>query len=174
MTGDLVGVIELIEQIITQNLLHLGHCGSGMKAVRKQQKNVLFCYSSSVQLIQTGPDGHTTMGGRLGASLHNVRNDEDHCLAGASQLPQRLHADGVLDRLQGGSIQAVPVLGQTRGIGHGFTGDKDIGAVRQFGAHKALAVFKIQFHAGNILSKHKVWVKAWSRDFVVVTTKYLI
>ena len=67
-------------------------------------------------------------------------------LPGGGQLLQGLYSDGVADGLQGGVVQAVPVLGQARGIRHGLAGDKDIGAVGQLSAHQALAVLKIQFH----------------------------
>ena len=71
-----------------------------------------------------------------------VRPGED----GPAQLRQRLHADGMADRIQRGLVQAVPVLGQAGRIGHRFTGDEHIGIVGQVGAHKAVAVFKLELH----------------------------
>ena len=89
------------------------------------------------------------MAGGLIAALHDVGDDEHHGLFPLGQFRQGLHADGMADGMQGGLIQAVPVLGQTGRVGHRFPGNKNVGGVRQLGAHEAVAVFKIQFHVGT-------------------------
>ena len=68
---------------------------------------------------------------RVSDNLDDVRDNEDHSLAGSGQLLQGLHADGVADGLQGGVVQAVPVLGQAGGIGYRLAGDENVGAVGQ-------------------------------------------
>ena len=144
--GDLAGVIELVEQLLPQNLFHLTHGGPGVQAVGKQQENILFLHPGRVELIQAGPDGHPAVGGGLTAPLDNVGDDKDHRLSRSGQLPERRHPDGIADALQGGGVEAVPVLGQAGRVGHRLTGDKDVGAVGQLGGHQAVSVFKIQLH----------------------------
>ena len=152
VAGDLARPVELVEQLLAQDLLHLRHGGPGVQAVGEQQQDVLLVHAGLVQLIQAGPDGHPAVGGGLGAALDDVGDDEHHALARAGQLPQGLHAQGVADGLQGGGVQVVPVLGQAGGIGHGLAGDKDLGAVGQLGAHQAVAIFKLKLHRLSLLS----------------------
>ena len=146
MAGDLVGPVKLVEQLLAQDLLHLGHGGPGMQAVGEHEEDVLLLHPGGVQLIQAGPDGHLPVGGGLAAALHDVGDDENHGLAGSGQLLQRRHTHGVADGLQGGVVQAVPVLGQALRIGHGGAGNEHVGVVGQVGAHQAVAVFKIKLH----------------------------
>ena len=146
MAGELAGVIELAEQLLPQDLFHLRHGGPGVQSVGDQQQDVLLLHPGGIQLIQAGPDGHLPVGSGLTAALDDIGDDEYHRFAGARQLPEGLHADGVPDALQRGGVQAVPVLGQAGRIRDGLPGDKHVGIVRQLGGHEAVTVFKIQFH----------------------------
>ena len=152
--GDLVGIVELVKQLLPQNLLHLGNGGPGVQTIGEHEQNVLLAYAAGVQLVQAGPDSHLPVGGGLTAALDDVGNDEDHGFAGGRQLPQSGHSVGVADGLQSGVVQAVPVLRQAFRVGHGLAGDEHIGVVGQVGGHQAVAVFKIQFHMYfSLLSK---------------------
>ena len=93
--GDLSGVVELVEQLVPQDLLHLGHRGPGVQAVGEQQQDVLLLHPGPVQLVQAGPDGHLPVGSGLAPPLDDVGNDEHHRLARARQLLQRRRPDGV-------------------------------------------------------------------------------
>ena len=48
MAGDLAGIIELAEQILSQNCPHLRYGRTGMQPIRKQQQDVLFLYARGV------------------------------------------------------------------------------------------------------------------------------
>ena len=146
VAGDLAGGVELAEQLGAQDGLHLGHGGPGVQAVGEQQQHVLLLHPGGVQLVQAGTDGHLPVAGRLVAPLDDVRNHDNHRAPLVRQLPQGGHADGVADGLQGGGVQAVPVLGQTGRIGHGLPGDEDVRAVGQLRAQQALPILKFQFH----------------------------
>ena len=146
MGGDLVGPVELVEQLFAQNLLHFGNGSTGVQAVTEHEQDIFLLHAAGVQLIQAGPDGDLTVSGGLAAALDDVGNDEDNSLAGSSQFLKARHTVGVTDGLQSGSIQAVPVLGQALGIGNGHTGDKHIGVVGQVCGHQTMAVFKLKLH----------------------------
>ena len=146
MGGDLVGPVELVEQLFAQNLLHFGNGSTGMQAVTEHEQDIFLLHAAGVQLIQAGTDGDLTVSGRLAAALDDVGNDEDNSLAGSSQLLQSGHAVGIADGFQSSVVQAVPVLGQAIRIGNGHTGDKHIGVVGQVCGHQTMAVFKLKLH----------------------------
>ena len=147
MGGDLVGPVELVEQLFAQDLLHFGNGCTGVQAVGEHEQDVFLADTACVQLVQAGPDGDLTVSGGLAAALDDVGNDEDDGLAGSSQLLQSGHAVGIADGLQSGSVQLVPGLGQALGIGNGNTGDKHIGVVGQVCSHQTMAVFKLKLHS---------------------------
>ena len=86
------------------------------------------------------------MGSGLAAALDDIGDNNDRGLAGSRQLPQGGHAHGMPQRIQGGLVQAIPILGQALGVGNGLAGDENLRAVRKLRGHQPLAVFKIQFH----------------------------
>ena len=149
VAGDLAGVVELAEQLLAQNRLHLLHGRARMQAVGKKQQHVLLLNARAVQLVKARPDGDLAVARRLVAALDDVRDDDDDRAPLVRQLTKRLHADRMADALEGRRVEAVPVLRQAFGIGHRLAGDKDVGAVRQVGTHQAIAVFKIKLH--NVL-----------------------
>ena len=82
----------------------------------------------------------------LTPALDYIGNDKYNGLSGRGQLAQSGHAYGVADGSHSSVIQAVPILGKARRVGNGRTGDKNVGAVRQYCTHESLSVFKVKLH----------------------------
>ena len=146
VAGDLAGVVELTKQLVAEDGLHLLHGRTRMQAVGEEQQHVLLFDARAVELVEARADGDLAVAGRLVAALDDVRDDDDDGAALVRQLGEGLHADGMADGIERRLVQAVPVLRQALGIGHGLARDEDVGIVRQVGAHEAVAVFKIKFH----------------------------
>ena len=144
--GDLIGPVELIEQLLAQDFLVLLHGGAGVQAVGDQQQDVLLLHTAFVQNIQTGPNGDLAVGSGLQAALHNVGDNEDDLLTLAvlCQFPQGGHTNRVLNGLPGGLVERIPVLGQAKGILDGLTGDKHVGIVRQLRCHHTVTILKFK------------------------------
>ena len=139
--------VEFSKELLAEYFLHLRYSGPRVKTVGEKKKDVVLVHAGGIELVKAGTYGHSAVRGRLGAALHDVRNDEDYALAGTGDLAQRLHADGSADALERSGIKAVPVLRQTGGIGHRFPGDENIRAVGKLRGHETLAVFEFElFH----------------------------
>ena len=151
VAGDLAGIIELVKQFVAQNGLHLRHARARVQTVGEQQQDVLLLHADGIQLVDAGADGDLAVAGRLIAALDDIRDDDDDGAALVRQLAQRLHANRVTDALERLAIQGIPILRQALGVGHGLARHKDIGVVRQIGAHQALPIFKIELHLSSPL-----------------------
>ena len=151
VAGDLAGIIEFAKQLVAEDGLHLRHAGARMQTVGEQQQDVLLLHADGIQLVDAGTDGDLAVAGRLIAALDDIRDDDDDGAALVRQLAQRLHANRVADALERLAIQGIPILRQALGVGHGLARHKDIGVVRQIGAHQALPIFKIQLHLSSPL-----------------------
>ena len=76
VAGDLAGVVELVEQLVAEDGLHLRHGGARVQAVGEQQQDVLLLHAGGVQLVEAGADGDLAVAGGLVAALDDVRDDE--------------------------------------------------------------------------------------------------
>ena len=160
VAGDLAGIIELVKQFVAQNGLHLRHARARVQTVGEQQQNILLFHARRIQLVDARADRDLAVAGRLVAALDDIRDDDDDGAALMRQLGKRLHADGVANALERFRIERIPVLRQAFGVGHDLARHKDIGVVRQIGAHQALPIFKIELHMPSLThTAHTQWAE---------------
>ena len=167
VAGDLAGIIELVKQFVAQNGLHLRHARARVQTVGEQQQNILLFHARRIQLVDARADRDLAVAGRLVAALDDIRDDNDDGAALMRQLGKRLHTNRVANALERFRIERIPVLRQAFGVGHGLARHKDIGVVRQIGAHQALPIFKIKLHLSSpFLGLRRAAAQTCLRDFI--------
>ena len=144
MVNDLMGVPELVKQLISQYPPDLLLRVLSMKPVGADQQNVLLLYSRIIQFLQNQPDGNLSMGSRLLSPLYPVREDNRDLRALVSQLGKGLHAHGIADGLQCFCLNLI--LRNARGIRNRLPWNKHICRIRQLRCHHSLAVLKCKLH----------------------------
>ena len=144
MTDNLPGMPELVEQLLPENGSGILFGTSWVKAVRDDQKDILFLHTSCIQFFQNITDTQLPVAGRLFTALDPVGNNKGDRCSFVGKFGNTRHANRMGKALKIGLFQLI--LRYIIRVFHGFSRNKDVGIIRKARLHGSLSIFKCYIH----------------------------
>src|SRR5574344_2474039 len=138
--------IELVEEVVTKNLLHLLLSCTWMETIGDDEENILLLNPYTVELVEDTAHGNLSVACRLATTLDDVRDDDGHLASLVCQFCNGRHTDRISDGIHGSFVEGIPILRKWVRILYCLTWNEYVRIIRELGSHCAFTILKIQFH----------------------------